>query len=74
MTVTKPSRLLFLSRRVRSASKTGARSRGAFDVGRDFHNPASIAARYSVVEQAVQCLLHNRGGGERDGKTAEQLR
>lgn len=36
--------------------------------------PASIAARYSVTEQAVQWLLDNRGGGEGDGETAELLK
>lgn len=36
--------------------------------------PASIAARYSVTEQAVQWLLDNRSGGEGDGETAELLK
>ncbi|MGO8083511.1 hypothetical protein [Rhizobium leguminosarum] len=36
--------------------------------------PASIAARHSVTEQAVQWLLDNRGGGEGDGETAELLK
>lgn len=36
--------------------------------------PASIAARYSVTEQAVQWLLDNRTGGEGDGETAELLK
>jgi hypothetical protein len=36
--------------------------------------PASIAARHSATEQAVQWLLDNRGGGEGDGETAELLK
>ncbi|WSH00283.1 hypothetical protein U8P71_17155 [Rhizobium ruizarguesonis] len=36
--------------------------------------PASIAARHSVTEQAVQWLLENRGGGDGDGETAELLK
>lgn len=37
-------------------------------------SPASIAARYSATEQAVQWLLDNRGSGGGDGETAELLK
>ncbi|MBY5329558.1 hypothetical protein [Rhizobium leguminosarum] len=36
--------------------------------------PASVAARLSVTEQAVQWVLEHLGGGEGDGETAELLK